>query len=182
MGQLESTAFDDDDVAEVTVLRGDRSVKGIANAIKEGRIKKICVLTGAGISCSAGIPDFRSPGTGIYYNLQEYNLPCPEAMFELEFFKQNPEVFYKFLKTLIHGKYKPTYAHYFLKLLELKGVLLRVYSQNIDGLDRLAGLSDNILVEAHGSFATASCIECGAGYPIEDLRKCIDNGSDVKLG
>ena len=61
-------------------------------------------------------------------------------------------------------------------------MLLRVYSQNIDGLDRLAGLSDNILVEAHGSFATASCIECGTGYPIEDHRKCIDNGSDVKLG
>lgn len=104
MGQLESTAFDEDDVAEVTVLRGDRSVKGIANAIKEGRIKKICVLTGAGISCSAGIPDFRSPGTGIYYNLQEYNLPCPEAMFELEFFKQNPEVFYKFLKVLLRSR------------------------------------------------------------------------------
>ena len=37
-------------------------------------------------------------------------------------------------------------------------------------------------MEAHGSFATASCIECGTGYPIEDLRKCIDNGSVVKLG
>ena len=60
-------------------------------------------------------------------------------------------------------------------------MLLRVYSQNIDGLDRLAGLSDNVLVEAHGSFTTASCIECGAEYPIEDLRKCINNGSVVRL-
>lgn len=101
MGQLESSAFDDDDITESTVLQGDRSVNGIVRAIKEGRIKKICVLVGAGISCSAGIPDFRSPGTGIYYNLQEYNLPNPEAMFELEFFKQNPTTFYKFLKVRV---------------------------------------------------------------------------------
>ena len=101
MGQLESSAFDDDDIAESTVLQGDRSVNGIVRAIKEGRVKKICVLVGAGISCSAGIPDFRSPGTGIYYNMREYNLPNPEAMFELEFFKKNPTTFYKFLKVRI---------------------------------------------------------------------------------
>ena len=98
MGQLESVAFGDEDGTETTVLNGDRSIQGIANAIKEGRVKKICVLTGAGISCAAGIPDFRSPKTGIYHNLQEYNLPNPEAMFEVEFFKNHPTVFYSFLK------------------------------------------------------------------------------------
>ena len=58
----------------------------------------------------------------------------------------------------------------------MKGILLRVYTQNIDGLERNAGLSESYLVEAHGSFATASCIECGASYPMEKLRECVAHG------
>ena len=45
--------------------------------LKQGKFKKVVVLTGAGISVSAGIPDFRSPGTGLYSNLEKYNLPKP---------------------------------------------------------------------------------------------------------
>lgn len=97
MGQLESVAFDNPEEEETTVLNGDRSLRGVASAIREGRVRKICVLTGAGISCNAGIPDFRSPVTGIYNNLEEYNLPTPESMFELAFFRENPAVFYRFM-------------------------------------------------------------------------------------
>lgn len=50
------------------------------------------VLTGAGISTSAGIPDFRSPETGLYANLEKLNLPFPEAVFELNYFRKNPKV------------------------------------------------------------------------------------------
>ena len=98
MGQLESVSFDDSEVIETSVLNGDRTLHGVAEAIKSGKTKKICVLVGAGISCAAGIPDFRSPGTGIYYNLQQYNLPNPEAMFEINFFKEHPDTFYSFLR------------------------------------------------------------------------------------
>lgn len=52
-------------------------------------------MTGAGISVSAGIPDFRTPGTGLYDNLQEYNLPTPESIFTLSYFKDKPQAFYK---------------------------------------------------------------------------------------
>lgn len=97
MGQLESVAFDNPEEEETTVLNGDRSLHGVASAIREGRVRKICVLTGAGISCNAGIPDFRSPVTGIYNNLEEYHLPTPESMFELAFFRENPAVFYRFM-------------------------------------------------------------------------------------
>ena len=48
---------------------------------------KIIVMTGAGISTAAGIPDFRSPGTGLYDNLQKYDLPHPQAVFEIDFFR-----------------------------------------------------------------------------------------------
>jgi hypothetical protein len=54
--------------------------------------KKIAVLTGAGISTSAGIPDFRSAGTGLYDNLAALNLPYPEAVFTLDYFEERPEV------------------------------------------------------------------------------------------
>ena len=49
--------------------------------------KKIIVMTGAGISTAAGIKDFRSPGTGLYDDLEKYDLPYPEAVFDLGFFK-----------------------------------------------------------------------------------------------
>lgn len=49
--------------------------------------KNIVVMTGAGLSTAAGIPDFRSPGTGLYDNLQKYDLPSPQAIFEINFFR-----------------------------------------------------------------------------------------------
>lgn len=53
-------------------------------------------MTGAGISVSAGIPDFRTPGTGIYDNIKEYNLPTPEALFSIDYFLNDPKPYYKF--------------------------------------------------------------------------------------
>lgn len=48
---------------------------------------KIIVMCGAGISTSAGIPDFRTPGTGLYSQLEKYNLPSPESIFALDYFR-----------------------------------------------------------------------------------------------
>ena len=69
----------------------------LVEGIKSGKFKRIVVMTGAGISVSCGIPDFRSPKTGIYANLAEYNLPTPESIFDLDYFKEKPEPFYKFM-------------------------------------------------------------------------------------
>lgn len=62
----------------------------LIEGLKSKKFKKIVFLTGAGISVSAGIPDFRTPGTGLYSKLQQYNLPQPEAIFHIEYFKKNP--------------------------------------------------------------------------------------------
>lgn len=63
-----------------------------------GKAKRIVCMCGAGISVSAGIPDFRTPGTGLYSQLERYKLPRPEAVFELDFFRSNPKPFYLLAK------------------------------------------------------------------------------------
>ena len=75
---------------------GEFTYENLVQGLKTNQYKKIMVMTGAGISVSAGIPDFRSPGTGIYDNLAEYNLPTPEAIFAIDYFLKNPAPFYKF--------------------------------------------------------------------------------------
>ena len=67
----------------------------LINGFKTNKFKKITIMTGAGISVSAGIPDFRSPDTGLYANLEEYHLPTPEAIFTLRYFKNHPHAFYR---------------------------------------------------------------------------------------
>ena len=75
----------------------------------------IVVMAGAGLSTASGIPDFRSPNTGIYANLQKYNLPYPEAIFELEYFRHNPRPFNTWAKEFFPGvNYLPNTAHYLL--------------------------------------------------------------------
>lgn len=76
-------------------------------------------------------------------------------------------------KEIYPGKYYPTKTHYFIRLLKEKGVLLRNFTQNIDTLERLAGLEDEYIVEAHGSFATASCIDCNQKADTTELKKKI---------
>jgi NAD-dependent SIR2 family protein deacetylase len=134
--------------------------------------KKLIVMTGAGISTAAGIPDFRSPGSGLYSNLMKYNLPFPEAIFDIVYFRKHPDAFYTLAKELFPGEFKPTKCHFFIKLLEEKGVLLRNYTQNIDMLERIAGVSDQMLVEAHGSFLGAKCV--GRSVKIETSKATND--------
>lgn len=137
-------------------------------------------MAGAGISTPSGIPDFRSPGSGLYDNLQQYDLPYAEAIFELTFFHHNPNPFFALAKELYPGNYQPNLTHYFVRLLHKKGQLLRMYTQNIDGLERLAGIPPDMLVEAHGTFATATCTACLRKYEAEDLRPDILRGTVPK--
>ncbi|XP_018010932.1 NAD-dependent protein deacetylase Sirt2 isoform X2 [Hyalella azteca] len=139
-------------------------VAGVVAFMQSGRCKNIITMAGAGISTSAGIPDFRSPGSGLYSNLQKYDLPYPEAIFELGFFRQNPQPFFTLAKELYPGSFNPTPSHFFVKLLEEKGLLLRHYTQNIDTLEHVAGISESKLIEAHGSFRTAHCLGCRKSY------------------
>eukprot|EP00808_Paulinella_micropora_P014381 g65123.t1 len=147
------------------------SFESIGRALQKKHFKNIIVMTGAGISVSAGIPDFRSPGTGLYDNLQQYDLPQAEAIFDIEFFRYKPKAFNTLAKELYPGNFDPTPAHFFIKMLADQGVLLRNYSQNIDGLELQAGLPKDLLVQAHGGFQTAHCIDCYREFPSEWVRE-----------
>lgn len=143
----------------------------MVNAFKAGKFKSIVTMVGAGISTSAGIPDFRSPSSGLYHNLQKFNLPYPEAIFELDYFRENPQPFFKLAKDLYPGTFKPTPSHYFVKLLQDKGLLLRHYTQNIDTLERIAGVDHEKLVEAHGTFYSNHCVDCSKEFSMEWAKK-----------
>lgn len=153
----------------------DLSLEGVARYIQSGKCKNIICMVGAGISTSAGIPDFRSPGTGLYANLQKYNLPYPEAIFQIDYFKNHPEPFFALARELYPGQFKPTVCHYFIRMLKEKGLLRRCYSQNIDTLERVAGLKGEDLIEAHGTFHTSHCVSilCRKEYTMDWMKEKI---------
>ncbi|PPR04729.1 hypothetical protein CVT26_012864 [Gymnopilus dilepis] len=104
-------------------------------------------------------------------NLARLNLPYPEAVFEINFFRRNPVPFYTLAHELYPGKFRPTITHSFVRLLSEKSLLHTCYTQNIDTLERRAGVPDDKIIEAHGSFATQRCINCREEYDDEEMKK-----------
>jgi NAD-dependent deacetylase len=126
--------------------------------------ERTLALTGAGISVPSGIPDFRSPGTGLWERVD------PMAVAHIEVFRRDPERFWHFYGdrfASLRDK-APNGAHRALVELERRGLLEAVVTQNIDGLHRAAGTRD--LIEVHGSIGTSSCLACGRRYGLEDVR------------
>jgi NAD-dependent deacetylase len=123
----------------------------------------VVALTGAGISVPSGIPDFRSPGTGLWENVD------PMEVAHIDNWRADPERFWGFygdrFQTL--GDKQPNGAHEALVELEARGLLDAVVTQNIDRLHRRAGTRD--LVEVHGSIASCSCLSCGERYALEEV-------------
>ena len=140
----------------------------VASALRGSKFA--VAFTGAGISTESGIPDFRSPGTGLW---QRYD---PEV-FTIHYFLRRPEEFYKValegLSPILGAKPNP--SHRLLAELERRGLIEAVITQNIDGLHQKAG-SLNV-VELHGHLRSASCLGCGARVPLEELLRRIEGGS-----
>ena len=112
-------------------------------------------LTGAGISTPSGIPDFRSPGTGLWEEVR------PMFVASIWAFRLRPRAFYDWMRPLAHKilEAEPNAAHRALADLEAAGRLKAVITQNIDGLHQAAG-SQQVL-ELHGHTRTATCLDCG---------------------
>ncbi|KAK6082895.1 Sir2 family protein [Seiridium cupressi] len=133
--------------------------------------QNIIVLTGAGISTSLGIPDFRSAQTGLYEQLANLGLPIndPQEVFDIEVFRHDPTIFYTVAKDILPATKQFTPTHAFIEMLQKKGKLLTNYSQNIDNIEANAGIRPEKLMQCHGSFAKATCQKCGHKVPGESI-------------
>jgi NAD-dependent deacetylase len=125
-------------------------------------------LTGAGVSVPSGIPDFRTPETGLWENVD------PMKVAHIDVFERDPAAFWSYFRPRFHslGDKRPNGAHEALAELERRGLLEGVITQNIDRLHRAAG-SRNV-VEVHGSIETSSCTRCAASYGIEEVDSLFD--------
>ncbi|GAB7348534.1 hypothetical protein MBLNU459_g6928t1 [Dothideomycetes sp. NU459] len=136
--------------------------------------KNIIVITGAGISTSLGIPDFRSRNTGFYSQLRARGFDSPEDVFEINTFDEDPTHFYQLAKEILPLTDKYSLTHAFIRYLQDSGQLLTNYTQNIDNVEANAGIAADRLIQCHGSWATATCRKCHNTVPgeaiFEDLK------------
>ncbi|RME77686.1 MAG: NAD-dependent deacylase [Chloroflexi bacterium] len=134
-----------------------------AALIKQAR--NIVAMTGAGISTPSGIPDFRSPDSGLWEHTD------PLAVASIFAFRKHPEQFYRWIHPLAHKllNARPNPAHYALAALEQEGKLQAIITQNIDDLHTKAG--SHKVVELHGNLREVTCIQC---YDVQESTAVFD--------
>jgi NAD-dependent deacetylase len=148
-----------------------------------GQSRRAVALTGAGVSVPSGIPDFRTPETGLWAKVD------PMEVAHISVFERDPERFWSYYRPRFQalGDKEPNRAHEALAELERHGLIEGVITQNIDRLHRAAG-SENV-IEVHGSIETSSCLECGASFGLDEVEgifdergvaTCTDCGGAVK--
>ncbi len=144
-------------------LTGQEAVDELAEAIVNAR--QVVVLTGAGVSVPSGIPDFRTPETGIWANVN------PAEVAHISVFRNDPERFWEFYgaRFATLGETKPNAAHRALAELEEAGHVKAVVTQNIDRLHHMAGTRH--LIEVHGTIEHSDCLMCGRRYELDWVRR-----------
>ena len=136
-------------------------------------------MVGAGISTSAGIPDFRSK-SGIFNQIiNKYKLKRPEEFFSKKLFIEKPLLFYEFLKNINFNKYSPTITHYFMKYLLDKNMINTIFTQNIDNLELKAGIPNENLIFAHGINFKGHCVVCDNDIDINLINNGIQTNTVV---
>jgi NAD-dependent deacetylase len=137
----------------------------LAEMLREAR--SAVVMTGAGVSVPSGIPDFRSPGTGIWEKVN------PMEVAHIDAFRRQPDRFWQFygerFASLVDKEPNP--AHLAIAELERRGLIRGVVTQNVDRLHRRAG-SRNV-IEVHGSIEWSVCPECGGRVSLERVLEVI---------
>lgn len=130
--------------------------------------RPLAVLTGAGVSTAAGLPDFRGP-QGLYVT-RAYD---PERVFEIAAFKADPRPFFDFTRdflSVVDGV-APTATHRLLAVMEERGWIEAVVTQNIDALHQRAG--SRHVIEVHGSYWNSHCLSCRASFGYADMRAMV---------
>ena len=149
----------------------------IVSGLKSGTFKDVIFITGAGISTAAGIPDFRSKGGLFEQTKKKYGLSRPESFFQIDYFYSHPEHFYDFCKSFDISECRPTPTHLFMGFLcNVKKIVKRIFTQNVDGLELLAGVPRHKMTFAHGTITEAGCPECLESYDLELIRQNVNMG------
>jgi NAD-dependent deacetylase len=140
-----------------------RSAERVAELLRSA--ERAVVLTGAGISVPSGIPDFRTPGKGLWENVN------PMEVAHIDVFRRDPDRFWHFYGSRFASlkDVKPNRAHEVVAELERRGIVRGVITQNIDRLHRAAG-SRNV-IEVHGSIEWSVCPECGGKVGIDRVME-----------
>jgi NAD-dependent deacetylase len=139
----------------------ERDIERVAQLVLHA--KHAVALTGAGTSMPSGIPDFRSPGSGLWEKAN------PMVVASIFAFRLRPQVFYDWIRPLA-GRMrsaKPNPAHLALADLEEMGLLHSVITQNIDDLHQRAG--SRRVLELHGHIREATCTRCHRIAPAQPL-------------
>jgi NAD-dependent deacetylase len=133
-----------------------------------GRSRRAVALTGAGVSVPSGIPDFRTPETGLWAKVD------PMEVAHISVFEGEPERFWSYYRPRFQalGDKEPNRAHEALAELERRGLIEGVITQNIDRLHRAAG-SENV-IEVHGSIETSSCTACATAFGLDEVDDLFD--------
>lgn len=120
-------------------------------------------LTGAGHSTPSGIPDFRSPQSGLWEQAD------PMVVASIYGFRRDPQAFYDWIRPLarLMMEAQPNPGHHALATLEDLGVIRAVITQNIDELHHKAG--SRRVLELHGSVRQATCTRCGRQVPSAEM-------------
>ncbi|MDA3851793.1 MAG: Sir2 family NAD-dependent protein deacetylase, partial [Spirochaetaceae bacterium] len=144
------------------------------------KASNILIFTGAGVSTNCGIPDFRGPN-GLYRHAQEhFGLPYAEALFDINYFKQNPRVFFEFSKELLGLQPEPSLTHRYLAELEALDKVELLVTQNVDMLHHQAG--SNRVLECHGTYRHGRCLNCGKAFELKDFQPALEKGEIPRCG
>jgi NAD-dependent deacetylase len=137
--------------------------------------ERAVVLTGAGISVPSGIPDFRSPGTGLWEKVD------PMEVAHIDTWRLEPDRFWSFYAQRFASltETRPNAAHEAVAELERRGLVRAVITQNIDRLHRLAG--SRRVVEVHGSIEFSHCMDCGCQVPLDRVLELLAQNGGVPL-
>ncbi|AQP50851.1 SIR2 family NAD-dependent protein deacylase [Tessaracoccus flavescens] len=137
--------------------------------------RRIVILAGAGLSTAAGIPDFRGP-EGLWTRD-----PYAELVSTLSWYLRDEDVrksAWRRRSDPAVWAAKPTRAHRAITRLEADGRLRAVVTQNTDGLQQVAGTSEEAVLEVHGSMRTWRCELCGSTGPMEEMVARVEAGEE----
>ena len=129
--------------------------------------RRAVVFTGAGISTESGIPDFRSPGTGLWTKMKpiEFSDFITSERARQESWKR------KFGGDRTFENAKPNKGHEAVAKLVSDGKVSAVITQNVDNLHQDSGVPDTQVIELHGNTRHAACLDCSLRYELADLEQ-----------